>query len=174
MFEEFMGIPAHPLIVHAAVVLVPLQVLGAVLYALVPFTRRFIWWLVLALAVVGPLAAFVAKLSGDAFRERMIARGTASEELLASIDQHSSFGLNAVLVSVGLGIVMILFVALNVSRSRGQSDSGADGGQSSQASKGALVLTVLLTLGVLGFGGATGYYIFKTGDSGAKMVWTGS
>ena len=36
-----------------------------------------------------------------------------------------------------------------------------------------MVLAVLLTVGVVGAGGAAGYYVFKTGDSGAHMVWTG-
>ena len=39
MFEEFQGIPAHPLLLHAAVVFVPLLALATIAYAFVPFVR---------------------------------------------------------------------------------------------------------------------------------------
>ena len=52
MFEEFRGIPLHPLLVHAAVVFVPLFVASVIGYALVPRLRAFLGWLTAALAVV--------------------------------------------------------------------------------------------------------------------------
>ena len=55
MFDEISGLPAHPLLVHAAVIFIPLQVLAGIAYAVVPFTRKYAWWTVLALAVVGQL-----------------------------------------------------------------------------------------------------------------------
>lgn len=58
--DEFFGLPLHPLIVHAAVVLVPLAALGTLLITVVPRWRSTYGWLVViasgaALATV-PLA----------------------------------------------------------------------------------------------------------------------
>ena len=39
VFETFMGLPLHPLVIHAAVVLIPILVLVALGYALVPRLR---------------------------------------------------------------------------------------------------------------------------------------
>lgn len=165
MFEEIAGIPAHPLLVHAAVVFVPLQVLAAIGYALVPASRRFLGWVAIALAVAAPLAALTAKLSGDAFRDRMVERGTVSDEILASIDQHSDYGVRTVLTSAALGILLIGLVVVNAVRAR-----RADGGQ---PGAGFMALAIVLTVGVLGAGGAAGYFVYQSGDSGATMVWSG-
>jgi hypothetical protein len=148
-----------------------LQVLTAFAYALVAPTRRFIAWLVVTLAIVAPAAALFAKLSGEAFRDRMIAQGRMNDVLRASIDEHNSFGNLATITSAALSVLMILL--LLVSRVRAGTDSGAGLGAGARSGPGVTVLAVALTVAVLGAGGATSYYVFKTGDTGAKMVWTG-
>lgn len=176
MFEEVFGIPAHPLLVHAAVVFVPLQILAALAYAFVPFVRRLIAWLVVALAVVAPLAALFSKLSGDAFEARQIRNGTAGPPLLAQIAVHSSYGNKTLYFSIGLGVVMLLLVAVQVMRSRRPSGSTADAEGSDavdRTDKAPIVVAAVLTLAVLVLGAFTGYYVFKTGDTGAHMVWQG-
>ncbi len=60
------------LIVHAAVVFVPLQIAAAIVYAVVPAWRRYMTWAALALIIVGPAAAWAAKLSGEAFQQRLL------------------------------------------------------------------------------------------------------
>ena len=52
MFEEIGGLPLHPLVLHAAVVFVPLQVLLALGYALLPALRRATLWAVVAVSVL--------------------------------------------------------------------------------------------------------------------------
>lgn len=173
MFEEILGIPAHPLLVHAAVVFVPLQILAALAYALVPFVRRYIVWFVVGIAVIAPITVFTAKLSGDAFRARKIRIGQASDELLARIDQHSSFGVRTLYASLILSVLMILMLFAQT-RSRRGVGSPPGGAETSTPGKGSMVLGIILTVAVLGAGATAGYFVFKTGDSGAKMVWTGS
>ncbi len=34
MFNQILGLPAHPLLIHAAVVFVPLQIVAAIVYGL--------------------------------------------------------------------------------------------------------------------------------------------
>jgi hypothetical protein len=182
VFEEVLGIPAHPLLVHAAVVFVPLQVLAAFVYALVPVVRRLIAWLVVGLAVLAPITAFMAKLAGDALRERMIRNATVTPEFLPKIDQHSSFGNSTLYASLILSVLTVGLVVVQVLRSRPRRDpdhatSGDDkattNGATTNGAKGMMLLAVVLTVAVLSVGGATGYYVFKTGDSGAHMVWDG-
>jgi hypothetical protein len=44
MFRAFMGLPLHPLAVHAAVIFVPLLALGSAGYAVLPRVRRRLGW----------------------------------------------------------------------------------------------------------------------------------
>jgi hypothetical protein len=162
VFEEFLGIPAHPLLVHAAVVFVPLQVLAAIGYAVAPFTRRYIWWAVLGLAVVGPAAAVAAKESGEAFRARLVRKG-ASGTFLSDIDKHMTFGNLTAYLSVALGVLMLVLVLLIAKR---PVDGQASGG-------GSKVLMIISAVVIVALAGATGYYAFRAGDSGAHIVWSG-
>ena len=92
VFESFFGLPLHPLLVHAAVIFIPLLVIGALIYALVPQLRARIDWAVVLLAVIAPLSALFSKLSGDAFRARIVNRNLASPSILDKIDEHRHFG----------------------------------------------------------------------------------
>lgn len=69
VLDTIAGLPAHPLLLHAPVVLVPVTALGAVLMAVWSrFSRRF----GVAVAVIGGVAfvsSVAAKLSGEEFAE---------------------------------------------------------------------------------------------------------
>jgi uncharacterized membrane protein len=71
VFDTITGLPIHPLVVHAVIVLVPLSALGAIAVALrARWNRRYGWLVVLgALAATG--SAFVAKESGEALASRV-------------------------------------------------------------------------------------------------------
>jgi glucan phosphoethanolaminetransferase (alkaline phosphatase superfamily) len=168
VFEEILGIPAHPLLIHAAVVFIPLQVAAAIAYAAVPFTRRYIWWVVLALAVIAPGAAWFAKLSGTALKARLIRNGVVSNEFLPKIDQHNSFGDMTAYFSTALGVLMLLMVLVVTKRP-------AEGERSTSLLPAGsnMVVSVLMMVGIIVIGGFTGYYVFRTGDSGAHMIWEG-
>jgi hypothetical protein len=165
VFEEFQGIPMHPLVVHAVVVLLPLQALAAVAYGVLPRFRHYLGWFVAGVAVAAPVAAYVARLSGTALRERLIRNGTSDAGVLAKIQEHNDFADLAWYSSMALGALMIALVVLQVMRAR-RGDEGPGG-------SGWNVLTVILIVATLGAAGTTGYYVFRTGDSGAKMTWTG-
>ena len=64
MFDQFNGLPVHALVLHAAVVFIPLLALGAVVYAVVPRWRSRTGWAALLLALVAPVCAFVTRESG--------------------------------------------------------------------------------------------------------------
>jgi hypothetical protein len=165
MFEEIAGLPLHPLAVHAPVVLVPLLVLAALAYALLPRLRPSLALGVAVLAVLAPLAAVVTKLSGDAFRQRKIELGQAPEPILAVIDNHRTFGTWTMWASIALGVVVLALVAVRRGRRGGDGDAAA--------ARPAGWVTVALTVLLLLASAAALYYVFRAGDSGARMIWEG-
>jgi uncharacterized membrane protein len=165
VFEEFQGIPMHPLLVHAVVVLLPLQVAAGIAYGVLPRFRHYLGWFAVGVAVAAPVAAFLARQSGLALRERLIRNGTSDAGVLAKIQEHNDFADLAWYSSIALGVLMLVLVGLQVMRAR-QGEEGSGG-------TGWTALTIVLIVATLGAAGATGYYVFRTGDSGAKMTWTG-
>jgi uncharacterized membrane protein len=154
MLETFLGIPLHPLLIHTAVVFVPLLVLAALVYALVPRLRARVGWLLVGLAVIAPLCTLASKLSGDAFRAREARRGV-SAAFLSQIDGHRHLGTILTWVVGGLGIVALLLVLLPAAK------------RDRYVELGLVVLTVGLSL-------ASAWYVFRTGDTGAHIVWGNS
>jgi hypothetical protein len=68
--DELFDLPAHPLLVHVPIVLVPLALLAA-LVALVPLARRPAALAAAALAVVGGVGAFLATGAGEKLEDRV-------------------------------------------------------------------------------------------------------
>jgi hypothetical protein len=165
LFEEFMGIPAHPLLIHAAVVFVPLLALVAVAYALLPFLRPHIRLVLAGLAVVGPLSALAARLSGDAFFERLRERGRVTEDFIPTIERHQGFGEMTMWAAIALGVVTLALVYFVGPTGAVARTAGGPGGT-------RVVSLALTVLSVVAAAVAL-YYVIRTGDSGAKAVWEG-
>ena len=79
MFDTFLGLPLHPLVVHAAVVLLPLAALGVMALALVRRWRERYAALVLLGLVVAVAATLVAKESGEALERTVGSPGVHAE-----------------------------------------------------------------------------------------------
>jgi len=65
VFDTIAGLPVHALMVHVPIVLIPLSALGAILIAARPKALRLFGVATVIAAVVGALASFVAKYSGQ-------------------------------------------------------------------------------------------------------------
>jgi hypothetical protein len=155
VFDQINGMPVHVLVVHAAVVFVPLLALAAIVYAVVPRWRSKVGWAAVLLAIAAPAAAGVAKLSGDELRTRLVANGMKGAPLEA-IDDHMGFGTLTLYYSLGLGIVTLIMVFLTLRASARPLPRAA-----------SLGLTVIMVV----LAAISGYYVFRTGDSGAQAVW---
>lgn len=157
MFSKILGIPAHPLLIHAVVIFIPLLIVGSIVFAAWPKVRGRIDWAVAALAVVAPFAALFAVLSGTNLRHQLIGN-TTSSPLAVKITQHQAYGHDTLWFTIATGVVTLAVVgyAWQVKR--------AGGTESTWVRAGGLAATVLL-------GAVTGYYVFRTGDTGAHMVW---
>ncbi|GLY95513.1 DUF2231 domain-containing protein [Actinoplanes sp. NBRC 103695] len=154
MFDQINGLPVHALIVHAVVIFVPLLAVGAIVYALVARLRTKIGWAVGLLAIVAPISALVAMLSGNKLHQRLLDQGLKGKgaEILAD---HQGFGVLTFWFSLGLGVVTLVMLAMTLRRSASL-PKGADIGL-------AVVMVALAAV--------TAYYCFRTGDSGATAVW---
>lgn len=69
IFGTIGGLPLHPLVVHFAVVLLPLGAIGLIIVGLVPRFRRAYLPIVTGTLGVGSIFAFLAKQSGEALSE---------------------------------------------------------------------------------------------------------
>jgi uncharacterized membrane protein len=154
VFDQINGLPVHALVNHAAVVFVPLLVLGSIVYALVGRWRPRIGWAVVLLAIVAPVTSFVAKQSGEALRDRLFQQGVSGRGA-EIIDDHMGYGTLTFWFALSLGVVSIVMVVLT-SRQGRPLPRAADLGL-------AVIMVALAAI--------SGYYVFRTGDSGATAVW---
>lgn len=88
MPDEILGIPLHPLIVHAVVVFVPLAVLGTLVFAAVPRWRRGYGWLVVAFSLVALATVPLATRSGRRLRDTLELGGPVLEK----VQEHQQMG----------------------------------------------------------------------------------
>ncbi len=159
MFSTIGGIPAHPLLIHAAVIFIPLLIIGAVVFAIWPRVRGRIGWAVAALAIIGPISALFARLSGLNLRQHLINKGF-SGSIITKINQHMSYGTKTLWWTIALGVVTLVIV--------GYLWRAAPAGGTESIAVRVASFVVTVALGVV-----TGYYVFKTGDTGAHIVWNG-
>jgi predicted heme/steroid binding protein len=149
-FDLINGIPVHPLVVHAAVVMVPLTALGVVVMAAVPrFSRRYGWLVVIA-SLVGTGASFVSKQAGEALAERVGQPGF----------DHAELG---DIMPIVAALLMAVTVALWLI-DRSAPDDGPNPRRGLRI--GVAVIAVLVAVG-------NAFWMYRVGDSGAKSVWAG-
>jgi predicted membrane protein DUF2231 len=160
VLNKIARIPVHVLVIHFVVVFVPLLIVGAIAYTAVPRWRKKIDWAVLALAVIAPISALIAKLSGQQLRSDLIAKGYSGKPL-ANIDKHMNFGNMTLWFSIALGVVMLVYIGYLWR-------TGRNPGASEHALARPIGVVVTVVLGAI-----LGYYVFRTGDSGAHNVWDG-
>jgi hypothetical protein len=160
VFEEFAGIPAHPLLVHAAVVFVPLLAVLAIAYAFVPIVRPHTRWVLALLALGTPVTTLLAKLSGDAFYARLDANDRISDEYYPKLDNHQDLGNTTLVASIVLALLALALVYLVKPTSSAAAGAGG-------------ILTIVVKVLLVAAAAVSVYYVVMTGDTGAKAVWTG-
>jgi hypothetical protein len=154
---ELNGIPLHPLVVHAAVVLVPMAALASVAMV-VPKWRWLARWPALVLAVAAALAVQAATLSGVDLHH-------SSGIDTALIRSHEEWGVRLRLATWVFAVTTALaFWALpHVTRLVGDRDRA---GRVAVLEKPLMVLLPVLAVVVL-------VLVFVTGEAGARSVWGG-
>lgn len=143
---DIFGLPLHPLVVHAAVILVPLAAMGALLVVAFPKLRDRYGRLTALVAAGAAVSALAARFTGPEFAEEL---GLAESPKIA---RHIAFGWWLPWPVVVLAIALALF--LWWSGPRGSKGLRVLGGVSTVAA--ALVSLVLVGI---------------TGHAGAAAVW---
>jgi cytochrome b involved in lipid metabolism/uncharacterized membrane protein len=149
IFDSITGLPMHPLVVHFAVVLLPLAAIMLITLFFVPRWRAAFRWLTMAGLIAGTGAAFVAKETGEAFAAHV---GLPQD--------HAVWGDALVVVAVALVIVAGVWfwlqrpVATRLAKSR-EPGIRAVGVVAVALAAAATVMTVIV------------------GHSGATAVWEG-
>ena len=156
LFDSLFGLPGHPLLVHAAVVLVPLAALGTIVSSFWPAARDRIGWVTAGLGVVGFFFAFFAKESGESLLE--IVRVTAEVNSHAEMGDQGVIG--AFLVG-GSACTLMLFDQFTKERAkRGLSELSITRPLRTLIGVFAVVLSIFGTV-----------LVINVGHSGAKATW---
>lgn len=158
MFDEVLDLPAHPLFVHLPIVLIPLLIATSVVYAVLPRVRPYVEWAVVGLAVVTPVVTWVARESGYELKDRLAENtvdGVLPEAIAADIDEHARLSFILIWLVAALAVATLVLVV----ESRREPER---------------LVTVIGAVIVIALSVAAGWYLFKTGDLGAEMVWGGT
>jgi uncharacterized membrane protein len=141
------GIPVHPLVVHAAVVLVPLAALGLIAMAASRRFSRSFGWVVATISLAAAAACLAAKESGEALEDRVGEPGF----------DHADLG--DIMPAIALGLVLVSGPLWLLDRR-----AGADAPRKPlrMAVAGLAVIVAAANL----------VWVYRVGDSGAKSVWT--
>ncbi|WP_052848178.1 DUF2231 domain-containing protein [Streptomyces avicenniae] len=149
------GLPIHPLVVHAVVVLLPLTVLALLLAQFWPAARR-------RLGVVTPLGALAVAVLVPV----TISAGESLAEVvgpLPAVERHERYGRMLLPWALALLVVAVAqWVWFRWGRDRARLTGRAV----------TVATAVLGALAVLVAAGST-YALVRAGDSGAEAVWGG-
>lgn len=148
---EILGIPVHPLVVHAVVVLIPLVGLGTLIVAFWPKAARRYAWLLTVLSVGGLAGALIARESGEELFESL------GEQASSTLDRHMQLGdwvwVPALVMMAALAAMVLLLW---------RHDPGQRPRRLYWLAAGVAVLAAVASL----------VLVILVGHSGASAVWT--
>jgi hypothetical protein len=165
--DELFGLPAHPLVVHAAVVLVPLAAIGVLVIAFWPAARARLGVAVVVIAALGTVFAYLAAESGGYLEERV--------EETEQVEEHAKLGDSGLASAVAVLLGAVAVTGFGVYERRRSARSGLADAAADETAHGpdrtlvylrtgvGVVAVVLVSLGTL--------QIARIGHSGAKATW---
>jgi uncharacterized membrane protein len=145
LFGSVAGLPLHPLVIHAAIVLIPLAAISALVMSYLPsFSRRY-GKVTLVIALVAQASLFLAKTTGEAF-----------EEILdKDVGNHAELGEIAPFVT--LPMIALIYLRWRLDRSG--------------ATVGSALVRRLTSLALIVASLASIVIVVLVGHSGAESVW---
>lgn len=158
------GPPAHPLLVHAVVVLLPLATLGAVAAAVVPRWRQKYSWPLAGVTLMGVGSVPPAQASGDQLYAKMADLGNPR------IDRHAELGNDLLPFALGFGVVV---VALLVAGRLADRERSAATESTTPVPRTWRRIAVVVSVLVIAAGVATTVQVVRIGHSGSSAVWNG-
>ena len=171
--STFNGLPAHILLVHSVVVLVPLTAVLLLLVAAWSAARERLSWLTAVLGVITLVLVPITTEAGEWLEHRV-----PSSPLIRA---HTELGDSMLPWAAGLAVlaVAILVRQLAGHRTSRTAQTGGPGAASAitrlarPAQPGGTVLTGILAVLVLVVAVGSVVTVYRIGDSGAQATWTG-
>ncbi|MEU5261509.1 DUF2231 domain-containing protein [Amycolatopsis sp. NPDC021455] len=154
------GLPAHVLLVHAIVVLLPLSALLLVLTALWPAARAK---LAGPNAILSVLVVVLVPITTEA--GEWLERRVAPTPLVRA---HTELGDTALWVAIPVAVVALL-----VWWRRRESVRAETAGRRTFLAPASTAVTVVLSVLAVVAAGAAVYDVYRIGDSGAQASWQG-
>lgn len=159
---KLFGLPAHPLLVHAPIVLLPLASVGAIAM-LLPSWRRRIGWIVVALAGISVVAIQLSIESGYPLEE-----GTESGTSHELINRHADLAEQLRPIAALFFLVLLGFMVFEWWKTRQLSADGVADPTSQvarmPASRALYAGTAVLAL-------LAAVWVVRVGHSGADATW---
>lgn len=147
---EIQGLPLHPLIVHAVVVLVPLAALGGIAISAWGAARKRYGWLTVAFAFAAAASTLVAQKAGEAFYATFSRHSEAMEH-------HMSIGGGLL-----LWVIILFFGTASVMVAQRLIDQQHPQGRIALVVGGVItVITAVISI----------VQVIRIGHSGATAVW---
>ncbi|MEE9415087.1 MAG: DUF2231 domain-containing protein [Acidimicrobiales bacterium] len=150
--DELFGLPAHPLFVHGAVVLLPLAATVTIVVSLFPRTRRSYAPVAVAMAIMATILVGLAQGSGEELEDRVV-----ETEL---VEAHADKGEGVLPWAIGVTLAAVAVVAVAALSQRFPNT-----GFSRRSVSLAIAAFALLT------GIAATWVVVDVGHSGAKATW---
>lgn len=157
--DTFFGLPVHPLIVHATVVIVPVAAIAVLLAAVWPRFRRWAGWGPLAAAAAAVVLVPLSSSSGEDL-ERALPRADLIEK-----HAHLADGLLPWVIALAVGAVALFWTR----RREGVGPSGTGAGATRTFPRWlAVVIVVVIVAAATG----TLVEVVRIGHSGATAAWS--
>jgi hypothetical protein len=159
------GVPLHPLVIHAVVMLVPVAALSAWALAFLTGWRWLTRWVALGTTIAALAAVVVARQTGKSLlaSRPFLTSGTSKVRDLLLTHQHRA-GVLLVALIVLTVVVAVAFWAL-------PAVSGLSTGRLHHAGRDVVWVTRSLQGLLVVAGLVSVVYVVLTGDAGARAVW---
>jgi len=167
-------LPAHPLIVHAVVVLLPLSAFGGLLMAVSPWLRRRFGVAVLLLAAAGVGAVPLATRTGAELKSVL----PPNNPLIEAHEQRAN-DLLPFALTFGITVVLLVVAGRLADRERGAAQTSTaqtstTEGDSATAPPRTWRRIALVAAALVAFSGvAVTVQVVLVGHSGSTAVWNG-
>ena len=166
MFDQLFDLPAHPLLIHAPIVLLPIAATLTIVLALKPAWRRRAGLFPFSGVFVVTVLLFGAKESGESFTN---AFDSAFGEGAIDIDRHEELGnMTFVLTLVWLAAMFALTMWEAVQRRDATDANGATEAALTPSPYVSYGLSALASL----FAVLATIWLIRTGHEGAEVVWS--
>ncbi len=158
MFDTINGLPVHPLVVHAIVVLLPLSVVGTVAIAVRPRWRLTYGALLVVIELVAVVLLPVATSSGEEL-----------EKHVGDPGRHAELGDQLIWFAIPLLVLTAALVWLE--RRDVRSGPATERAPASRGGWRAHPWTTAVAVLAVAAAVANGVQVYRVGDSGARAAW---